>query len=507
MPHKTPMRELHATGAGSLGAGVRHGPSARRKSNLLSDGSIREKAFRMGTPTVSAMAWLQGVLSATVTMVAFDACALASGANITYRLAGISTVVFFTARVLLSAPAIPMSWEGRPQLQRPLARLLLEWGAFVAVTAIVGKSLGFESLFPGVGLAAWFLATPVALVMSNYALERTACWWLARRPRIYRHIIIGATEVGLELAKRVERSGRPSSFMGFFDFRQIERLPQVAPTQWAGLCDGVAEFVRQNSIDSIYIALPISTSPRIAELVKEFRDTTASVYFVPNILNFDLVQPRCMELHGIPLLAVCETPIQGAAWLGKRLMDLLLASVALILLAPILMLTATAVKVTSSGPALFRQRRYGLGGEEIRIFKFRTMWVCEDAADVVQARREDDRVTPLGRILRRYSIDELPQLLNVLQGNMSIVGPRPHAVTHNEQYRKLISGYMIRHKVRPGITGWAQVNGLRGETDTVEKMHARVEYDLDYIRNWTIWLDLKIMLRTVFLVAIDRDAY
>jgi len=501
------MREVHATGAGSLGAGIASTRRIRRKSGLLSDGSIREKAFRMGTPTVSAVAWLQGVLSATVTMIAFDTCALVAGVDLTYEFIGISAVVFFIARGLLSSPAIPMSWEGKPQLQRPIARLLLEWCIFIVVIVLAGKSLGLDTLFPRAGLAAWFLATPLALVLSNYALERTANWWLARRPRVYRHIIIGATEVGLELAKRVERSSHASSFMGFFDFRQVARLPQVAPAQWAGLCDGVAEFVRRNSIDSIYIALPISTSPRIAELVKELRDTTASVYFVPNILNFDLVQPRCMELHGIPLLAVCETPIQGAAGLGKRALDLILASVGLMVLTPILVSIAAAVRFSSHGPALFRQRRYGLGGEEIRIFKFRTMHVCEDSAVVVQARREDDRITPLGRILRRYSIDELPQLLNVLQGNMSIVGPRPHAVTHNEQYRKLINGYMIRHKVRPGITGWAQVNGLRGETDTVEKMHARVEYDLDYIRNWTIWLDLKIMVRTLFLMVHDRDAY
>jgi len=507
MPHKTPMREVHATGAGSLGAGIANARPARGKSNLLSDGSIREKAFRMGTPTVSAVAWLQGVLSAAVTTIGFDLSMLAAGVHVSYELVGISTVVFFIARVLLNSPGIRMSWDGRPQLQRPLTRLLLEWGALVAAIEFVGKSLGFGSLLPRVGVFTWFLATPMALVLSNYTLERTANWWLARRPQVYRHIIIGATEVGLELAKRVERSRQASSFMGFFDFRQIARLPQVAPAQWAGPCEGVAEFVRRNSIDSIYIALPISTSPRIAELVKELRDTTASVYFVPNILNFDLVQPRCMELHGIPLLAVCESPIQGPAGLGKRALDIVLASVALILLAPILALIGAAVRFTSTGPALFRQRRYGLGGEEIRIFKFRTMRVCEDSVEVVQAQRDDHRVTALGRVLRRYSIDELPQLLNVLQGTMSIVGPRPHAVMHNEQYRKLINGYMIRHKVRPGITGWAQVNGLRGETDTIDKMHARVEYDLDYIRNWTLWLDLKIMARTILLVVNDREAY
>jgi putative colanic acid biosynthesis UDP-glucose lipid carrier transferase len=507
MSHKIPMREVHASGAGSLGAGIAAPRRTFRKSSLLSDGSIQEKAFRVGTSTVSAVAWLRNVLSATVTMVAFDSCMLAAGAKLNYELCGISLVLFFIGRVILSSPVIPMSWDGKPQLQRPLARLLLEWGAFLAIAVIVGRTLGLEAQFPRHGLTTWFLLTPVALVLSNYSLERTATWWLARRPRVYRHIIVGATEVGLELAKRVERGSRTSSFMGFFDFRQIARLPQVAPDQWAGPCNGVAEFVRKNSIDAIYIALPISTSPRIAELVQDLRDTTASVYFVPNILNFDLVQPRCMELHGIPLLAVCETPIQGAAGLGKRMLDLLLASIGLTVLAPLLLVIAAAVRLSSSGPALFRQRRYGLGGEEIRIFKFRTMRVCEDSAIITQVRREDERVTALGRFLRRYSIDELPQLLNVLRGNMSIVGPRPHAVTHNEQYRKLINGYMIRHKVRPGITGWAQVNGLRGETDTVEKMHARVEYDLDYIRNWTIWLDIKIMVRTLLLVANDHDAY
>lgn len=506
MTLKMTMPEAHVNGCDASEVDGLVSRNKRGKSKLLSDGSIREKAFRMGTPTVTAVAWLQGLLSATITTLVFGMSIVWAGAGIDYKRIGISAVVFFVARCFLTSPTISISWEGVPQLRRPLTRLLVEWGLFIAVAIVLGSSLGFAPLVPRRGLLVWFFATPVALVFSNYALDRLANWWLSRQPRTYRHIIIGATEVGVELAKRVERSSRASSFMGFFDFRQVERLPQVAPEQFVGLCDGAAEFVRRNSIDSIYIALPISSSPRIAELVKDLRDTTASVYFVPNILNFDLVQPRCMELHGIPLLAVCETPIQGVAGVGKRAIDLLLASVGLVLLGPALLLIGLAVRLSSSGPALFRQRRYGLGGEEIRIFKFRTMRVWEDN-QVVQVRRDDDRVTPFGRILRRYSLDELPQLLNVLQGNMSIVGPRPHAVIHNEQYRKLINGYMIRHKVRPGITGWAQVNGLRGETDTIEKMHARVEYDLDYIRNWTFGLDVVIMIRTLFLITNDRDAY
>jgi putative colanic acid biosynthesis UDP-glucose lipid carrier transferase len=169
--------------------------------------------------------------------------------------------------------------------------------------------------------------------------------------------------------------------------------------------------------------------------------------------------------------------------------------------------TALAVRVSSPGPIIFRQRRYGLYGEEIIVYKFRSMTVAEDGDKVVQARRGDQRVTKVGGFLRRTSLDELPQFINVLQGRMSIVGPRPHAVAHNEQYRKLIKGYMLRHKVKPGITGWAQVNGLRGETATLDRMEARIQYDLDYLRNWSVWLDLWIILRTVKVVLTRENAF
>jgi putative colanic acid biosynthesis UDP-glucose lipid carrier transferase len=221
---------------------------------------------------------------------------------------------------------------------------------------------------------------------------------------------------------------------------------------------------------------------------------------VPDIFLFDLIQARIDHVNGLPVLAVCETPFYGVNGVVKRISDLVLASLILVLIAPILAAIAAAVKLSSPGPVIFRQRRYGLDGREIVVYKFRTMTVTEDGPVVAQATRNDSRVTPLGAILRRTSLDELPQFVNVIQGRMSIVGPRPHAVAHNEMYRKLIKSYMIRHKVRPGITGWAQVNGLRGETETVEKMRARVAYDLDYLRNWSLGLDLKIIWKTIFVV-------
>jgi putative colanic acid biosynthesis UDP-glucose lipid carrier transferase len=274
-----------------------------------------------------------------------------------------------------------------------------------------------------------------------------------------------------------------------------------------GHCKDVAEFARTHGVTSIYIALPLSNVPRIGEMVRELRDTTASIYFVPDVFAFDLVQGRLVEINGMPAISVCDTPFHGMDAVMKRVTDVALAGVALLLLAPLMVLIGLAVKLTSPGPVLFRQRRYGLNGEEIMVYKFRSMTVCEDGAVVTQATKRDQRVTPLGRILRSTSLDELPQLLNVLEGKMSVVGPRPHAVAHNELYRKLINGYMIRHKVRPGITGLAQVNGLRGETETVEKMRERVHFDLEYLSHWSPWLDVRIIFKTLWVIARDQNAY
>jgi putative colanic acid biosynthesis UDP-glucose lipid carrier transferase len=243
-------------------------------------------------------------------------------------------------------------------------------------------------------------------------------------------------------------------------------------------------------------------------MVHALRDTTASIYFVPDVFAFDMIQARLVELNGLPAIAVCDTPFHGMDAVLKRTTDLVFASLALLLLSPIMIAIAAAVRLTSKGPALFRQHRYGLNGEEILVYKFRSMRVMDDGkGETRQATKDDDRVTPLGRILRKTSLDELPQLLNVLEGKMSMVGPRPHAVKHNEMYRKIIHGYMIRHKVRPGITGLAQVNGFRGETDTVEKMRLRVKYDLEYLSSWSPWLDLKIIVKTAWVILHDPNAY
>jgi putative colanic acid biosysnthesis UDP-glucose lipid carrier transferase len=269
----------------------------------------------------------------------------------------------------------------------------------------------------------------------------------------------------------------------------------------------IPAFAKKNRVHLIYLSLPMASQPRIKELLDQLKDTTASVYFVPDMFVTDLIQGRSDSVCGLPVISVCETPFRGPAGLLKRASDLVLASLILALISPVLLGVALAVKLGSPGPVIFRQRRYGLDGEEIVVYKFRSMTVVEDGSTIRQASKNDSRVTRLGAFLRKTSMDELPQFINVLQGRMSIVGPRPHAVAHNELYRPLIKSYMVRHKVRPGITGWAQVNGFRGETDSLEKMEGRVRLDLDYLRNWSLRLDLYIILKTIRLVFKDSAAY
>jgi putative colanic acid biosynthesis UDP-glucose lipid carrier transferase len=243
------------------------------------------------------------------------------------------------------------------------------------------------------------------------------------------------------------------------------------------------------------------------DLLDDLRDTTASIYYVPDIFVFDLIQARSSHLNGVPVVAMCETPFYGYRGLIKRLVDIVISATFLVCGLPLLFIIACLVRISSPGPILFRQRRYGLDGNEIVVYKFRSMTVTEDGAQVKQASRTDTRITPIGRFLRRSSLDELPQFINVLQGRMSLVGPRPHAVAHNEEYRKLIKGYMVRHKVKPGITGLAQINGARGETSQLEEMEKRIRYDLEYLRRWTPALDFKILFLTLWRLFSDDKAY
>ncbi|HCA9408349.1 TPA: undecaprenyl-phosphate glucose phosphotransferase, partial [Klebsiella pneumoniae] len=251
----------------------------------------------------------------------------------------------------------------------------------------------------------------------------------------------------------------------------------------------------------------MSDEKEMKELIRSLTDTTCSVILIPDIFTFNILQSRTEDVNGVPVVPLFDTPLNGINMVFKRLEDIILAAIIILLISPILLVIAAVVKATSPGPVIFKQTRYGMDGKPIKVWKFRTMKVMENDDTVKQATKNDVRVTRVGSFLRKTSLDELPQFFNVLFGGMSIVGPRPHAVAHNEQYRNLIEGYMLRHKVKPGITGWAQINGWRGETDTLDKMQKRVEFDLEYIREWNIWLDLKIIFLTIFKGFVNKSAY
>jgi putative colanic acid biosynthesis UDP-glucose lipid carrier transferase len=381
------------------------------------------------------------------------------------------------------------------------------WVAVVGLLFLLGFATRTIEVFDQRVLLAWALATPAVLFAAHRLLPVVLPRVLAVEGMRKVAVIAGANELGRRLAERLNDPMLGVRFTGYFDDRAAGRLQNVPEAQNLGGLSRLADYARTNRVDVIYIALPMASQPRILRLLEELRDTTASIYFVPDIFVSDLIQARVDSLGGLPVVAVCETPFYGFNGVLKRLSDLALASLILLLISPLLAAIAIGVKRSSPGPVLFKQRRYGLDGRKIVVYKFRSMTVAEDGDVVRQATRNDSRITRFGAFLRRTSLDELPQFINVLQGRMSIVGPRPHAVAHNELYRKLIRGYMIRHKVRPGITGLAQVNGLRGETDTVEKMKARIEYDLAYLRNWSLLLDLQIILKTVVVVLGKHNAY
>lgn len=364
---------------------------------------------------------------------------------------------------------------------------------------------GYEDVFK-----TWLLLVPIEL-MFCHLLTRSFinyCRSIGRNTR--KVAIIGATEIAYELKTITKNeSWLGFSFVGYFDDRikKDANRHQHPNHQLSGNTAQLIQMVNNQEVDVVYITLPLKAEKRIKEIISALSDTTALVYYVPDLFGFDLLRSKMENLCGIPMISIHDTPFYGVDGMSKRLFDIVISAFILLVISIPLLLIAFAVKITSTGPVLFKQKRYGCNGEEINVWKFRSMSVCENGKNIQQASQNDARITPFGSFLRKTSLDELPQFINVLQGRMSIVGPRPHAVAHNEYYRGQIKGYMLRHKVKPGITGLAQISGFRGETDTLEKMDGRIQYDLDYIHNWSLALDCKIFFLTIFKGFVDKQAY
>lgn len=414
--------------------------------------------------------------------------------------------------IVLAAVLFSLSYPTRLRLGKSVARMLFEvvseWYWIVLLLAIASYVGGFTFPMRGTMSLIWLVGGPLLLCAAYLALRALAPTLVGLQGPAHRAIIVGMNDQGVFLASRITHS--PYSrieLAGFFDDRDLGRLGASGDFRLIGPLRDISDYVRDKNIRLIYLSIPMASQPRILQVLDDLKDTTASIFFVPDMFVTDLIQGQSGAVCGVPVISVCETPFTGVNGVTKRVLDIVLSILILILISPILIGFAIAVKLTSPGPVIFRQRRYGLDGMEIIVYKFRSMTVTEDGSSVQQATKNDRRITPLGAFMRKSSVDELPQFVNVLQGRMCIVGPRPHAVAHNEMYRKLIKGYMVRHKVRPGITGWAQVNGFRGETDSLDKMEGRIRFDLEYLRNWSVALDFYIIYKTIRQVFKDNQAY
>ena len=401
------------------------------------------------------------------------------------------------------------SWRGQ-SLINEVKIVFITWlvvmGALLCVVFVFELS---ESYGGGV-MVVWSLAVPVAI--SFYRVSARIILREIRRTGINTRkvAIVGAKEPGVTLARSILQSPwMGMDIVGFFDNRvTVGGHPlEKEKLQVLGDIEFLKRQARAGEFDDIYIALPMREEETIKDLVEYLANSSCCVHIVPDVFTFKMLNARSREIGGLPVVSVYDTPFDSFDAVLKRVEDVVLSSIILCLIAIPMIFIAAAVKFTSKGPVIFKQRRYGINGEEIMVWKFRSMSTCDNGDVVVQATKGDERITKVGAFIRKTSLDELPQFINVLQGKMSIVGPRPHAVAHNELYRDQISGYMQRHLVKPGITGWAQVNGWRGETDTLNKMQKRIEFDLYYIRSWSIWLDLKIVALTVMRGFTAKTAY
>ncbi|MBO1894950.1 undecaprenyl-phosphate glucose phosphotransferase [Shewanella sp. BF02_Schw] len=320
--------------------------------------------------------------------------------------------------------------------------------------------------------------------------------------------IVGLTSSGINLYREILKNYELGfKFVGFFDDREPKRLGGMQTTLIEGGVNEAVALAKNGKIQKLYICLPMVAEKRIADIIEQLGNTTVDVLITPDFLLKNLMQARIGSVGDVDTISVFESPVNGMRRFYKRTFDIIFSLTAILALSPVLVIIGAAIKLNSPGAVIFKQDRYGLDGRKIKVWKFRSMTVTENSDVVTQATKGDTRITKVGAFLRKTSLDELPQFFNVFKGDMSVVGPRPHAVAHNEEYRKLVTYYMLRHKVLPGITGWAQVNGWRGETDTLNKMEKRIEYDLAYIRNWTLWWDIKIVFMTIFKGFVGKNVY
>jgi undecaprenyl-phosphate glucose phosphotransferase len=422
--------------------------------------------------------------------------------NIKHTVAAI--FVAFLFHFLSELGSVYISWRGL-SLFKEIKKTTVYWCISASICSLTLSYAPEEVLIDRL-MVKWFAVGLLSLISYRVLLRHILSSVRSKGFNTRSFVIAGGGELGRKLLNKIaDNQSLGLVFHGYYDDRKVGRDSENRECK--GDLEKLVADCKTGNIDRVYITLPMRAEERIKWLMNELADSTASVYLVPDIFMFELLHARSDVIAGIPTISIYDSPLDGSNAIIKRIEDLLLSSIFLLLFSPILLVISIFVKITSPGPIIFKQIRYGIDGKAIGVWKFRSMKVMENGDKVTQAKKNDVRLTPIGGFIRSTSLDELPQFFNVLQGRMSIVGPRPHAVVHNEEYRTIINGYMLRHKVKPGITGWAQVNGLRGETDTLEKMEKRIEFDLDYIRNWSLGFDIKIVFSTVVKSFTDKSAY
>lgn len=410
--------------------------------------------------------------------------------------------------VMFPSFAVYRSWRGR-SMYKLLSRLAVAWGTVLIV--LVSMLFLFKA---GADYSrAWFIYWAGIAFLLLFSLRLIVFRFLrAMRKRGWNHkrvLVLGAGSFGRAIVRRVVHAPEVGfDIVALLDDYEKHHGKIFAGAKVIGGLDLVANAVEQYGADEVWIALPLKAEARVRDVLRELRHSTVNIRYLPDIFGFTLLNHSVSEIAGIPVLDLNVSPMNGPNRIIKALEDRILAALILLLISPLLLAIAIGVRLSSPGPVIFTQLRHGWDGKPINVYKFRTMKLHTENGDAVtQATRSDPRVTRFGAFLRRTSLDELPQFINVLQGRMSIVGPRPHAMAHNELYKEHVDAYMLRHKVKPGITGWAQVNGWRGETDTIEKMEKRVEHDLYYIEHWSLFFDLKIIVLTFIRGFISKNAY
>ncbi|MCK6402724.1 MAG: undecaprenyl-phosphate glucose phosphotransferase [Sphaerotilus natans subsp. sulfidivorans] len=476
---------------------AQHPPSAFK---INRPGGAPMDALPFSPPPPSIPVFMAAVLEPILAVATFLAVHFAHG-HVLDRASMLLSILV----MLLVFPGTNRFYENR---LNALVDLCAAWATVMTILVLCGFATKSFKFFDSSVLMWWAVLTPAvqfaAVLVGGAVMRRHALRPEARRSAL----VIGAGPLGAKVGNMLlHRKSFGHDFIGHLEDRDASRCDPSTREHIVGRIDEAVECIRRHNIKDVYITLPLSSQPRIERMIAALHDSAVSIYFVPDVFGVNVIQGRMRNMDGLPVVSLLESPFVGINGLIKRLSDIVLASIILVLIAPLLIGVAIGVRISSPGPIIFKQKRGGLDGEDITVYKFRSMRVMENGAKVTQATRGDPRITRFGAFIRRTSLDELPQFINVLQGRMSIVGPRPHAVAHNEEYRELVKAYMLRHKVKPGITGWAQVNGLRGETETVEKMAERVRYDIEYLRNWSLTMDLRIIARTIKLTVADSNAY